>query len=235
MRILPKLGQRSPATIIHDGKCQEIFVNPFKWITTPKDEREFIIRHELAHCQHNVFDEIEADEIALRRLIAEQKDTNAAISAIRRHVKDPIVREQRIHAIKETLTQQTNNRIDMPVTFGSNYNWFDSQAYTYHDAIINPNGSSGIVPVIGGSPADSSNGGTNTADASGMNANDWLTGVGGLLGGVGGLIGGIKGNVPRGTYNYQPPREENNNAGTVIIIVIAVVAIIGLGVFLLKK
>ncbi|MEL6194141.1 MAG: hypothetical protein AAFR66_18920 [Bacteroidota bacterium] len=81
-RLIPEIGMQGIASIEHTQPCDKVFINPFAWLTIPRTQRAFILEHELAHCEHGVYDEIEADTIAFQNYTAAGGRPADAIAAL---------------------------------------------------------------------------------------------------------------------------------------------------------
>lgn len=75
-------GLGSPAAIYHDGVCDEVQIDPLLWFQMSREEREFILHHELAHCRYNIYDEVEADRVGFNSFVQAGGNPDAAYAAL---------------------------------------------------------------------------------------------------------------------------------------------------------
>lgn len=91
----------SPAAIDH-GRCGVVIINPLLWIRIPRAQRRFILEHEEAHCEDEIYSEIQADAVAFQEFVEDGGDPEDALAAVRDNLdhSDPEVR-QRIQLLEE--------------------------------------------------------------------------------------------------------------------------------------
>ncbi|MEM6342546.1 MAG: hypothetical protein AAF927_01655 [Bacteroidota bacterium] len=81
MKIQPVLGLGSPAAI-EVGRCNQVYVDAFKWPFIPRGQKDFIIEHERAHCELDIASEIGADAYGFESFVAQGGDPIDAYLAI---------------------------------------------------------------------------------------------------------------------------------------------------------
>jgi len=207
MKLKPVRGLGSPAAIEHDGRCNQVLIDPAIWPKIPRKQQKFILEHELAHCKYNVFDETEADRIGFLNFTAKggnPKDAGRAISE-NLILSDPLI-QQRHRAMQNRIYRYQNgmaisNFIDPEPWLGGDYPYKP----VYHD------------PAQG--------------QRAGWTPSDWNTLIDSISGSVADVIVGRRsgGNYPI-TYasNAEPPQTPWP------MIVLAIIAVIILVLFLKK-
>lgn len=80
MNIVPRFGLGSPAAV-EPWRCDRILVDPIRWPLIPSGQRDFIVQHEIAHCE-GIVSEIQADAEGFEDFVANGGDPLDAYLAI---------------------------------------------------------------------------------------------------------------------------------------------------------
>lgn len=211
MKLIPIVGLGSPAAIEHDGHCGEILVDALQWPFIKRGQRDFIIEHELAHCQFDLEGEIEADRLGFDAFVEKGGDPWDAVAAIEDNLNmDDPRNQERAARLRE--------RAAMP---------------DYYNAYISDPASSGGYGADTGTQYPQT---TESQSGGGWDADDWVNVIGSVIGGAPAVIAAINGRSvytqPQGNYQQAPRR--SSMTGWLIGGLLAVAAI-GILVVIAKR
>lgn len=201
-------GLGSPAAIRHDGICNTVMVDADLWDEIPVPQRRFIMLHELAHCNHDVYSEHEADEIAFRQFLSQGGNPEDAMKAITENLPGNPGVSSRLAQLHHILNEPMCNQCNTSYLGGG---------YSPQLDLINPleNGGydgSGIYPPAGGNSGSDSDSDSDSTNA-GSGGKFWDA-----LGAVANTVGiALGSNRNRQPGNPAPtPQPQNNSTGWLI-------------------